>query len=116
MASRYQRSDLPEDTGGPRTPVRKRIQKLEDQNKQQSSAKRKRGTGGQGRQPSPLKEGRQAKLSQYSGRKSPKAIKAREDNTRKETQVLHNLWEKISKGFQSKRKPTRDNKYTNSEG
>ena len=58
MASRYQRSDLPGDTGGPRTPVRKKIQKLGDQNRQQLSAKWKRGTGGQGRQPSPLQEGK----------------------------------------------------------
>merc|ERR1711867_25827 len=89
MASRYQQTNLP-DPDGPRTPVRKRIQRDEDKTKHLSSAKRKRGTGGQGRQPSPLKEGKQAKLSQYFGRKSPKAAKVRESregNTREEVQV-----------------------------
>ena len=57
MASRYQQPKPP-DPDGTRTPVRKKIQRYEDKTKPLTSAKRKRGTGGQGRQPSPLREER----------------------------------------------------------
>ena len=59
------------------TPVKVKILRIEEQSKAKSSqktpAKRKRGPGGQGRQPSPLSTSKQAKLTFYFGKKSPKA-------------------------------------------
>ena len=67
---------------GQATPVRKKVQRLEERLKSDSgkSSKRKRGSGGQGRPPSPLKEMREAKqerISNYFKVKSPKVDQAR---------------------------------------
>ena len=63
------------------TPVKVKIQRIEHQSKaksaQKTPAKRKRGLGGQGRQPSPLSTSKQAKLTIFFGKKSPKAQNTR---------------------------------------
>ena len=62
------------------TPVKVKIQRLEHKSEPvlKTPAKRKRGLGGQGRQPSPPSNSKQAKLTLYFGKKSPKAQNIRE--------------------------------------
>ena len=87
-----------EKPGNTSTPVRKKVQRIEENLKIQSgnARKRKRCLGGQGRPPSPLqemKEVKQAKISSYYGRKSPKADHVRsrkclEQQPNQETEVI----------------------------
>ena len=70
------------------TPVRRRVQRLEKKLQNSNrTPKCKRGSGVQGRQPSPLqesKEAKQAKLTYYYGSKSPKAREVRSKSTQQQ--------------------------------
>ena len=66
------------------TPVKVKVSRMEAMTNiknvlptSRTPAKRKRGTGGKGRQPSPQNSSKQAKLTAFFGKKSPKAQKTR---------------------------------------
>ena len=61
------------------TPVKMKVKRLENV-ATPPSAKQKRCTGGQGRQPSPLQRQKQARIAEYFLKRSLKATFARERN------------------------------------
>ena len=73
-----------EDTSKANTPVKVKVQRMEQLAKtkevqltSRTPAKRKRCSGGKGRQPSPQSTSKQAKVTAFFGRKSPKALNTR---------------------------------------
>ena len=75
------------------TPVKVKVSRMEELNKTKNvlttprtPAKRKRGSGGKGRKPSPQSTSKEAKLTTFFGKKSPKAqnTRARLEGTQQE--------------------------------